>query len=185
MNAIVVDLDNVISDTDAKIRAIIKRNYGVNARRKDITQFDYEKCLPITYEQVKEVLEEFHSYHLLSLKLIRGAKSALDVIAAKFKVIIATERPSKTRQPTLEWLRQHHIPSQQVVFVQSKREILLPRVSHLIDDKWENAIDIANTGMSVILFDRPWNHKGSHNLVERVYGWDGVLNALGIENLVA
>lgn len=185
MNTIVIDLDNVISDTDAKIRALIKRNYGVNAKRKDITEFDYEKCLPITYEQAKAVLEEFHNYHLLSLKLIRGAKSALDVIASKFRVIIATERPLKTKQPTLEWLGQHHIPSQQVVFVQSKREILLPRVSHLIDDKWETAIEIANAGTPVILFDHPWNHKGSHNLIERAYGWNRVLNALGIENPLA
>ena len=183
MNSIVIDLDNVISDTDAKIRAIIKRNYGISARRKDITEFDYEKCLPITYKQAKEMLEEFHNYHLLNLKLVRGARSALDVIASKFKVIIATERPLKTKQPTLEWLRQHGIPSQQVVFLENKREISLPRVNHLIDDKWDTAIEIANMGVSVILFDRPWNRKGNHELIKRAHGWKEVLMFLTLQNL--
>ena len=181
MNIVAIDLDNVISETDVKIREIFRKAYGLNAKQEDITEFNYEDCLPITAEQARDALIEFHRYHLLSLRVVRGARSALKAIQSSFRVIIATDRPPETKEATMKWLRLRNIPIEDVIFVKDKEELLPMHIGWLVDDKWENAIKLANKGVRVILFDRPWNHKVSHKLIHRAQCWIGVVGALGLE----
>lgn len=180
MDTIVVDIDNVISETDAKIRNIIKRNYGIDAKRQSITEFNYEDCLPISKEQMSNVLSELHRSHLLNLRLIPGARQALQATYKYFRVIIATERPIRAKEDTNKWLQKKHIPNKGVFFVEAKIELLNQGPNWFIEDRWENAMEIANNDVGVILLDRPWNHKGNHKLIVRAHGWSEIVDILGV-----
>lgn len=181
MQAIIVDLDNVISETDIKIRGIIRKKYGVCSKRRDVIEFNYEDCLPITKDQAQEVLKEFHRYHLLSLRVVPGAKQALKTIQKYFKIIIATERPVHTKEDTTRWIHSKNLSNEAVLFVTDKNELLNLGASWFIDDRWENAVKIANRGVRVILFDYPWNRKGTHKLILRANGWSEIVDILGIK----
>lgn len=184
MNNIAVDLDNVISETDIKVRKIIGEKYGINAKRQNVVDFNYEDCLPIIKEQAIDVLNELHTKHLLNLRLVPGARQALQAIGMCYKVIIATERPVETRDHTIQWLSNKHIPSQEVIFVKDKEELLAMHLIWFIDDRWENAVKIASNNIHVILFDRPWNRKGNCKGIHRARSWNEIINILGLEKIL-
>jgi uncharacterized HAD superfamily protein len=56
----------------------------------------------------------------------------------------------------------------------------------MIDDTLSNARDCAETGIRVLLMDRPWNQVGADSTelalpagVERVRGWEEVVERVG------
>ncbi|MBU3912539.1 MAG: hypothetical protein KKE50_00445, partial [Nanoarchaeota archaeon] len=59
------------------------------------------------------------------------------------------------------------------------RELDIPVI---IEDHHEKSIDYANAGIKVILFNRPWNKKLSHENITRVKNWGEILEE--IEKLV-
>jgi uncharacterized HAD superfamily protein len=178
METIIVDLDNVISDTDCKIRQLVREKYGIGSKRNNIINFNYEDCLPITKEQAGEVLNDFHKYHIKDLRLIPGAKQSLSAIKEYYKIIIATQRPILTEQDTYEWIRLKGISNEDIFFVKNKTDLLALDARWFIDDKWENAIEIAQNNRDVLLFDRPWNRKKTNKPIVRVKGWKEIVDLL-------
>ena len=51
-------------------------------------------------------------------------------------------------------------------------------VDVFIEDALEHALPLANNGIPVLLFDRPWNRGQEPANTTRVFSWSGILRSL-------
>ncbi|MDD5065927.1 MAG: hypothetical protein PHF84_02650 [bacterium] len=184
--AIGIDIDGVIGDSDKIFRKYINQYYNLNLKRKDITQFYYEKILGITEEKMMEFWEYFNTGRFwLEIPLISNAKTSIDYLKDKYAIIIITARDEKLKEVTIEWLNNNKIHYDELLML-TENESKLSRVlqnnillNAVIEDKLENALHFVNEGMKVYLFDYPWNQSAiKKENMERVSGWKEVLSGL-------
>jgi len=171
-----VDIDNVIADFESRFRDRLNRRYNLFLKRRDIVTFDYYKCTQITKEQEKKTYEEFvKDGEFRKLRVISFARNSLEILSKKHTIILITARPRKAEKDTLIWLKKRKIAYHYIVFSKAKHRIC-ESIDVLIEDKWENALEIAKKGKIVLLLDYPWNRKDiKHKNIHRVKNWKSIL----------
>jgi uncharacterized HAD superfamily protein len=172
-----VDLDNVLAQTDRKIRASIQQFSGVRLLRRDVIEFDYHKC-GITKEQEEQAFHEFYSGGCSELVLVPGARLGMQKLRTEYSTFVVTSRPRSTYDLTVEWLSKKKIPFDELLFA-DKKDALPLRLDYAIEDCWEYAVGLAEQGTNVLLLNYPWNRdKGSHSRIRRVKDWREIVQVL-------
>jgi len=174
MKTVVVDIDNVLAATDAKIRELIRTHFGVVASQDQIISWNYHESLPISPEDERFILHELHTKFCTSLEVVPGAPYVLSRLHAHTRVIIATQRPEFTREATVQWLAANDLPYDELLFL--KKKVIPGARSHLIvEDSADNAYRAALAGVLALLLDYPWNRNlPYHPALIRVLSWGDV-----------
>jgi uncharacterized HAD superfamily protein len=174
-----VDLDNVITDTDGMFRRIVEKTYGISIRRDDVLEFYYHLGGKITKEQESEAFRIFHDVESLNVELLEGATDALSELRRRYQVYIVTSRPESARQVTEDFLRNHEVPYDRLVFERRKAE-LVKGWTAFVEDHRETAYEIAEEGVLTFVFDYPWNRplNGDPEGIVRVKSWRDVMRHL-------
>lgn len=172
-----VDIDNVISQTDTKIREIIKCLYGISLTQTHIIHFDYHKC-GVNKEQEKEIFSLFNTSECEKLKVIPGSAEALSILRNTYTVILVTSRNPSIEQKTEEWLHTKRIHYDELIFNDRKHDVDV-NFDYFVEDCWEYSIKLAEKGIKVILYDYPWNrNKGASPNIIRLKNWNEILSFL-------
>jgi len=183
---IATDLDGVITDTDPVFREYIRRVTGKNFKREQVTQYFYEKCLPISKEDVDRAYELMNKENVWEkMSFVEGAKESLKKLGKNFAIFIITARPKETKEKTINFLKKNEIPFEKIFFLKEgdgKIDIIknLPaRISAFIEDRLDFAKSVALNGIRTFLFDYPWNKTEEKipNLI-RIKTWKEVLTHL-------
>jgi len=170
-----VDFDDVLCETARGLALIAKREFGWQGAFRDIRDFDLGVSFNLTDVESTALLDLAHEPEaLLSFSPVPGAVEGTKSLAtAGLKIAVVTGRPVGTRRQSLDWLRQHDIPFDALIFVdkygrtssKDGREdpISLGDLSAMdfcaaIDDAPEMLTFLAERmTASVIVFARPWN----------------------------
>lgn len=174
-----IDIDNVIADSESKFRNKLNNSYGLALKRKDIKTFNFYECTPITKEQEKKALDEFEAEgEYKKLRLIQFSKKCINILFKKNTIILITSRPERVKKDTEMWLQKRKIPYNKIVFSKNK-SLYYKNFDIVIEDKWENAFEIAKKGTEVILLDYPWNRKSIElENIFRVKNWKEILELI-------
>jgi uncharacterized HAD superfamily protein len=172
-----VDIDNVISSTDPAIRRIFQELCGVRLEQEQIVHYQYHRC-GVTPEQETAAFEMFRDVACSDLDVVPGAIESLRLLHSRYRLILVTSRNPAIRDKTQDWLREHDIPHDALVFDEAKH-----RTGHdfdfFIEDNGEFALSLAEAGVPTFLFDYPWNRwVHDHLRITRVSGWADVLAEL-------
>lgn len=168
--ALGVDLDNVIAQTDRKVREIIRHLFGIRLRQQDIKEYDYHRC-GITKEQERRVFEVFNSGGCSDLVVVPGARAAIEKLRRLYRVLVVTSRDPATHALTREWLAKKKIPFDELVFAEKERAVY-PTLDCAVEDRWKYAVQLAERGVNVLLYGYPWNRsKGDHPRIRVVRNW--------------
>lgn len=170
---IYIDLDNVISDSDAVVRSLIKKYVDIDAKRGDINRFDYWKALGYGKDKEVRIWKEFHGSAAKSATQYKFAKDALIRLNLFCDIQILTARPIDSKNLTVRWLKKNGIPYSRLLFVNEddKVDLVTKNGLALIEDKGETALKIAQKGCAAILMDRPWNSTFKHPNLIRKRDW--------------
>jgi uncharacterized HAD superfamily protein len=172
-----VDIDNVLAQSDACLRALIREKFSLNLREEDITRYDYS-AYGLTEAQLAEVFHLFNTDVCRNLKLIAGAKSALLRLASRYEIVLVTSRNPISKEGTECWLRRKGLPYDQLHFNDEKHALGIPYHA-FVEDRHEHAHRIAETGAIVFLMTRPWNTQPlTHANIRRVETWREILTHL-------
>jgi hypothetical protein len=177
--SIVFDFDCVVADTMEAFSRLAMADYGILVRSEDITSFAVEQCLDVS----PRIVEEIFSRLLLAplennLKPMPHAVTVLTDIAACAPLTFITARPD--REPVDRWLA-HIFPAD--VYAKSRlvamgnhdgkaayvRELGL---QYFVDDRLETCVELAEAGISPIVFAHPWN-RGRHSFPS-IDSWLGI-----------
>jgi len=180
------DLDDVLLNFSDPLREYMNKKYSKSVLRSDITGFFTESIFGIGPEDTVKTIEDFftHDDHINTLP-VEGSRDVIKRLSQSNELHIVTAKPEHIKEITNIWLEKHFPGNfKQVHFAnffgsqmrRKKSEICLELgVDIFIDDSLDNAIDISDAGIPVLLFDAPWNQ--SENIPEnvtRVYTWSDI-----------
>ncbi len=169
-----VDIDNVLAESDACLRAMIRTRFGIALEEEDITRYDYG-AYGVTEEQLEEVFRVFNTEVCRTLEVVPGAKAGLTRLARRYEIALVTSRNPVSKAGTEDWLRVKGLPYDQLHFNDEKHALGIAYHA-FIEDRHEHAHRIAATGAAVYLFTRPWNAAPlAHPNVRRVDTWAEIL----------
>lgn len=178
-----VDFDDVLFDCNDALQRIICNEFHDTSPYMEFIG---------KHPQLKNEIFRFlyGSYHQDST-MIYGAYDVLSQLAKNHQMIVVTGRSESTRRQTEKWLG-NNFPTlfSGIYFANTflrwkneserkKSNICLDiGVDILIDDSVEEAIEVSSVGVTVLLFDRPWNRTVVSGSLFRVNGWSHVLDKL-------
>jgi uncharacterized HAD superfamily protein len=172
-----VDIDNVLAESDACLRGMIREMCGIDLREEQMTRYAYESY-GVTVEQLTAVFREFNVETCRTLKLVGGAKAAMRQLARRYEIALVTSRNPESKAATEFWLQAEGLPYDQLHF-NDEKHLLGIKYHAFVEDRHEHAHRIAATGAAVYLLKRPWNAAPlAHPNVRRVDTWDEILTYL-------
>ena len=179
-----IDLDEVIVDF---MDALLKFYYEKTGRLHKKEEFLENKWWPvwgITREEAIKITDEFHETHILAeVKPIKNAvKHIQELLTKEDELFVITARPSRFQKKAEEWIN-HHLETNKIkVFpagdfykgqAANKAEICNEQgIKIMLEDSGDTALECADSGIKVLLFDQPWNKDIHHENIVRVNGWE-------------
>lgn len=189
---IALDLDDVLADFTSALMKFYHTKYGKKVSLQDIKIWDWRLYWGISREEAIRRVDEFHEGHSLTEVLPVGgaAESISYLLERKHSLYVITNRPIRFNTLAKSWIKSFlktdaipiiHAGDFHKHQAATKSEICRELgISLLIEDSGETALDCANQGIKVILFDKPWNSNFSHSNIFRVSGWTEAISKINI-----
>lgn len=178
-----IDVDNVIADTVPVLLLEINRYYKTDLRAEDIHIYDIHTLLGLSRAEMKPFWIKLYSERkILLCQVIPGAREGIEELRKRYKVYLVTSRFKEYEDDTKRWLKDMDIPYDWLEHVEEKKKHIFAKekkISVFVEDDLEQAIYMAESGIKVFLFDRPWNRSCDvQRRLIRVKSWAEILEKL-------
>lgn len=196
---VAVDVDEVLGRFVYTLNKFCLDHYDMTHDIDDYWVYEFAKIWNCSQEKSNEIVHEFFkSQHFNDgIPVIPGASEALTRLRNSCDLVVVTSRQHVIQDVTLEWIDRHYPELFNEVYfgnhfalegVSRKKSDICKSIGAgvLIDDNPGYAIDCANSGINVLLFDwdmsYPWSKfpdsKEMHPLITVVRDWDEVETAI-------
>lgn len=183
-----IDLDDVIADFFETLLEHHNKKYGRSDRAEDFKEWKWWPVWGITREETIKRVDEFHEIHKIEeVPPIKGALDAINKLSKDNELFVITSRPSRFKNKIESWIKHHLKREIRVIHAgdfhkdgrATKAEICQELgVELMVEDGGEIAINCADNGINVLLFDKPWNQNVGHKNIVRVRGWKEILEKI-------
>ncbi|XP_062228325.1 uncharacterized protein LOC133926408 [Phragmites australis] len=191
---VAVDVDEVLGSFLAALNKFIADRYSWNHSVSEYHVYEFFKIWNCSRDRANFLVHEFFTTHYFQdgIHPIPGARDALQNLSSFCSLSVVTSRQDAIRNHTLQWIEKYypglfeqiHFGNHFALEGQSRPKSEICRsfgAQVLIDDNPRYALECAEDGMRVLLFDYdnsyPWCKTGvdqSHPLVTKVHNWDEV-----------
>lgn len=178
-----VDIDGVVSDSYTAWLGEMNRYFSKNISVLE----DYEVHLvyDVSWDEMNNFFKQNMEHLFMLPQPMKGAKDAIEsLIAQGHEIIYVTARAADEEEVTLRWMDKYKIPYKHLVFSDMKSKVDLARQWKLevfIEDYTKNAVELAESGISVLLLDASYNQGELSSGIRRCRDWTEIIKA--IENL--
>ncbi|XAR51123.1 hypothetical protein NMG60_11005666 [Bertholletia excelsa] len=195
---VAVDVDEVLGNFVSALNRFIADRYSSNHCVSEYHVYEFFKIWNCSRDEADHRVHEFFktSYFKTGIHPIPGAQQALQKISRFCDLSVVTSRQNAIKDHTIEWIEKHypglfqeiHFGNHFALEGKSRRKSdicrsLAARV--LIDDNPRYAIECAEVGIRVLLFDYknsyPWcklDLANQHPLITKVHNWEEVEHQL-------
>ena len=163
MKTIMIDLDGVLADFTEGFTRIANKLWGHPiVLQKDQIEWRMPFC---TNHQQDIVWEEIRTdprwWVMLNRMVALSTMFRIEALQRMHEILFVTSRVSNASPPgeqSRRWLRMHGVPNASVI-VSSEKGAVARAVgaTHSLEDRLENALDIAGTQPNTYLINRPYN----------------------------
>ncbi len=174
------DFDDVIADTASAFLHIAGEKYGLHDIQLDqITDYHVEKCLDMSPEEINTIFSSLlHDPLGAGILPKKGCIPVLEQLSTHGSITIITARPLAA--PVEQWLDKYMPDSvkscARLVAMGDHDEktghVTAAGLSHFVDDRGPTCMQLAEAGISSILFEMPWNR--SYNQLPTVSDWQEI-----------
>lgn len=191
---VAVDVDEVLGRFVYALNKFCKEEYGMDYDVSDYWVYEFAKIWHCSQDQSNHIVHEFfESDHFNDgIPIIPGAFETLARLQGSCDLVVVTSRQHVIQDLTLEWLDRHYAGLFAEVYFgnhfalqgasRKKSDICKTIDAHvLIDDNVGYAMDCADAGINVLLYDwedsYPWSKlpEGfSHPRIQVVRNWQEV-----------
>ena len=192
---IACDIDDVKFPFIPKFCNFHNRVYGTRIRlsSRNFHTYQISDVLRTSVEEsVKRIEEYLHSEEFLTAQPMEGTQDAIEHLSSDFRIISVTARRDCYMQVTNEWIAHFFPQIEEIHFShnhyayagdrKTKAEICKEKnAQFLIEDSGDYALQVAESGTPVYLFDQPWNQGLEYENITRVFNngkghWSNLLN---------
>lgn len=189
---VAVDVDEVLGSFLSTLNLFCEESYSIRHELHEFYVYDFMKIWKCSQEEANHRVHEFFaSAHFNDgIPIIPGSGETLRRLAHYTDLVVVTSRQHVIRAPTLEWLHSHfpgvfsdvHFGNHFALQGEAKPKSQMCRelgAEILIDDNPRYAMECADQGIQVLLFDwllqYPWSKTAGggphHPLITRVRDW--------------
>jgi uncharacterized HAD superfamily protein len=180
---ICIDIDGTI--TDAYYWLNITNNYfNKNITEEEITHYYIHEVMGIEQSEYEEFYDknkiEIHSEQ----KLREDVQTVIQRLSLLNNIYFVTAREKSLTMLTHSYLRKNGIPYDDLFVLGSHYKVEKARdleCDVFIEDNYDNAIQLSNSGFKVLLLDTNYNRKPLNGNIVRVYSWkeiNSIINKL-------
>lgn len=175
-----VDIDGVLAAYPDSYIKFVNQELGTNFNPANTSDYDIGRALGLPKEIQEELKDKYRQTgQKRFIPVLPGAKEFLERLRKEgYTIVLLSARPYKQYRrifaDTQEWLNNNGLVHDAILWDEDKckrllREFGRDRVEFFVEDHLENANQIAELGVPVYLFNRPYNvGKDTHNFVTRV-----------------
>lgn len=178
-----VDIDNVVAQAEKEVQRLYHEISGRPWPRGLYGSAGGLDHGGLDREVVEELFVRFHERSIPHLPLLPGARLALSLLRARYRIVMVTARRPTSRPQTLAWLHARRIPFDELYHAEEKTGIPEDIVV-AVDDHPVHLDGYVRRGIRTLIMDQPWNRHLSHPAMERVHGWDDLLSTLSVGQAV-
>ncbi len=183
-----IDLDDVTADFFNPLLEWHNEKYNRSDKREEFKEFAWYPIWQISREEAIKRVDEFHETHKIEeVKPLKGAINSINKLSKDNELFIITGRPIRFKSRAEQWIKYHTKKEIPIINAgefhkgqaASKAEICKElEISILLEDAPETALDCANQGIKVILFNNSWNQEVHHKNIIRVKSWKEAFKAI-------
>jgi len=180
-----IDIDEVVAEFVDGFLEFYNQKAGTSLDREDIKSYSFHENLEISEEEVEGIVDEFcNSEKLVDLGIVEGSKQGVINLDKYHDVVFITSRSSDFEKGTEKFLKKNFPEHDFEIYfskkdVKSKAEICSELgIDLILEDNPHYALDCAEKGTRVFLFNQPWNQDCEHENIIRVRNWTEVLEEL-------
>jgi len=187
---ICVDIDGTITDAYYWLQ-YANKHFNKNLQPKDVTKYDIHEVFNISREDYQLFYEKYGRELHASAELRENAGAILSKLASQHKIYYVTARESIMEDVTKEWFNKNQLPSGELFMLGTHYKVDQAKKLNcnlFIEDRYENAIQLAASGIKVLLIDCNYNRQPLTKGITRVYCWqdiDTIVQELSLEILNA
>jgi 5'(3')-deoxyribonucleotidase len=154
---VAIDVDGVLANQVPHVLRRAEKELGVKMKKEDVTAWDTPVGgIPFDELIVKYLLDP---NFVMTMPVMEGAVSAMEVVRKWAKIVVASSRPRETEDNSIQWLAQNFgLSRNQFKNTTSTGKSFLD-ADLLIDDNIGNVRSFVENGNHnlAILFSQPWN----------------------------
>lgn len=186
-----IDLDEVIADTMPAIVRFHNEQYKTDLKKDDFRSYRFWETWGGTRDDaIRKMYEFFATDHFAQIDPIPGSLAAIKTLKERgHDLFIVTGRQHDIVAKTEKWIRRH-FPKvfSGIRFANSysrnsqsaKKSEICARlgITIMIEDDMDHAEELARSGITVLLFDQPWNQGDLEDHIERVFSWKQIVDRI-------
>lgn len=169
-----IDIDGCLNDFQTAMATIIKRDYGIETP-KHIYYMVEE--LKLSKKETEDFWKKYNPELLSLAPVTSGAIENLEKLRTLgCSLNIITARDYSVASLTENWLYEQKIPYDKIYFCGEKKHQVCEwqNIKFMVEDNPEYAKALADSGISVALYSRPYNEGFVHDKVQIVKNWNDV-----------
>ncbi|WP_026476325.1 5' nucleotidase, NT5C type [Alkaliphilus transvaalensis] len=175
-----IDIDGTITEAyDWIPRA--NSYFNTNITAMDVKVYDIHQNLGVERKAYDEFYRSYGEILHDEVTIRAGAKEVLDELAKDHQIHFVTAREERMRDVTNKWLKRHLIPLNTLSLLGSHNKIgkaIELSCDIFIEDRYENAIQLASSGFQVLLINCYYNQEPLPPQVTRVNNWFEIKNVI-------
>jgi len=177
---ICIDIDGTITDPYYWL-SYANDYFKCNISESQVTSYSISTILNIEERAYLEFYEQFKTKIHNEQKLRDDVKDVLDKLHQLNNLYFVTARDKSLELLTVLYLLNHEIPFDEVIVLGYINKV--PTAINLdcdifIEDSYDNAIQLSNSGFKVILMDTNYNRFPLNNNIIRAYSWNEILQII-------
>jgi uncharacterized HAD superfamily protein len=151
-----VDVDSTIADITAPLLDLIKKEFGKDITREDMTEHDMENVLHEPKDKLHKLLEFVWAEPDKIPLVDPDIPGVLAALQSKYEIHILTATLGD-EATVKKWLADHNIPYDKYVHVNLPTDKQNYNADVFIDDDYEVVAAVSAKGKRALLVKQPWN----------------------------
>ncbi|MTI67706.1 MAG: hypothetical protein FH753_14055 [Firmicutes bacterium] len=173
---ICIDIDGTITNPYCWLDALNK-HFNKKVEPKDVTEYEIHKVLNIAREDYLKFYDVYGEKLHLNATARSNAREVLYKLNATHNISYVTARPKRMEDVTRMWFENKNLPMTEVYLLGSHfkvKKAMELNCDIFIEDRYENALQLALKGFKVLLIDCNYNRYPLVSGMTRVFDWDDI-----------
>lgn len=170
---ICVDIDGTMTEPYYWLDAA-NNWFNTSVSPEQVTEYDIHKVLNIKRSDYLAFYDSFGEMLHRQAEPREHAARVLNELAKHHNIYYVTAREERMKTVSEEWFEMHNMPSAPLYLLGSHHKAYQAKLLNcdvFIEDKFENAIELAMADIKVLLIDCTYNRFATILDTERVFSW--------------
>ena len=175
-----IDIDGTITEAYDWI-PMVNTYFNTKITPEDVTVYEIHQVLGIDRSSYDLFYALYGETLHLEAKARKGVKEVLDNLYKNHQIHFVTAREERMKTVSLMWLSYYNIPMDSLTLLGSHNKVKTAKDLNcdiFIEDRYENAIQLSESGFQVLLIDCNYNKGPIPERVTRVNNWFEIENII-------